>query len=491
MQLLHPENFEAATRRCVRGNVIPVTLVVSADLQTPFGVYLLLRQTSPNSFLLESIEGGESLARYSFVGANPRRIFRGRGGKTTIHEAGKTSASDKNLLASLREHFENQSLAGDFDSPPLAGGLVGFFNFEAVGLFEPSLAVENADEGMWLQFDTTVAFDHARQQIRITTLVFPRDGELTEAEYDSAVKENYRVAGLLEETPVMPSNFSDSGSAEIESNFSQADFVTAVDTVKDHILAGDCYQVVISQKFSRKSTASAVEIYRSLRSLNPSPYMFLVEFEEKSVIGASPEMLVRCRGRNAEYRPIAGTRPRGSGETEDRALAKEMMEDKKETAEHLMLVDLGRNDLGRIAKFGTVAVQKLLTVEKYSHVQHLVSALTCELKDDCDAFDALAACFPAGTVSGAPKIRAIDIIRAIEPEARALYAGAVGYADYAGNLDTCIAIRTIVLRDGVASVQAGAGIVADSVPESEFAETEHKARGLWRAIEAAERKIAK
>jgi anthranilate synthase component 1 len=271
-----------------------------------------------------------------------------------------------------------------------------------------------------------------------------------------------------------------------ESNWKREDFESAVSQIKELINAGECYQTVLSQCFTRRTTASAVAIYRAIRSLNPSPYMFLLNFGEKQVIGTSPEMLVRCQGERLEYRPIAGTRKRGATAAEDEILAEEMRRDKKEVAEHMMLVDLGRNDLGRVAEYGSVKVDTLMAVEKYSHVQHLVSSLSAKLKQGLNCFDALAACFPAGTVSGAPKVRSVEIIRGLEPTPRGIYAGAVGYFDYSGNMDTCIAIRTLVLENGVAKIQAGAGIVADSVPELEFEETVNKAQGLLRAVEIAE-----
>ncbi len=486
MQNLKPETFSEFQAQTEKGNVVPVTLTVAADLLTPFGTYLLLRDNAKFSFLLESIEGGANLARYSFLGANPNKILRGKNGKTIVEENGERSESEKNLVESLRENFKNKNFAEDFQIAPFAGGAVGFFNFSAVGLFEKSLKTSETDDGFWLFFNTTVAFDHAYQQIKITTLVFTDEGENLETLYKRAVAENEKIARLLQNTPQIPASSKMKSAEKVISNWEKEKFLAAVSRIKEYILAGDCYQAVISQRFSKKTAASAVAIYRALRSLNPSPYMFLFEFGRKSIIGASPEMLVRCRGRNAEYRPIAGTRRRGNNEIEDAELAEEMRNDAKETAEHLMLVDLGRNDLGRIAEYGSVKVDRLMAVEKYSHVQHLVSNLSAKLADEKDSFDALAACFPAGTVSGAPKVRAIEIIRELEPKTRGIYAGAVGYADYAGNLDTCIAIRTIVLENGTANVQAGAGIVADSVPEKEFDETVHKAQALLRAIEIAE-----
>ncbi len=495
MQTFQPENFSSFQLQAEQGNVVPITTTVAADLQTPFGIYLLLRKNALYAFLLESIEGGANLARYSFLGANPQKIMRGRDGKTFIEENGKQIISEKNLLENLRAYFADKIFAGGFENTPLSGGAVGYFNFSAVGLFEPTLQAEKSDDGLWLFFRTLIAFDHARQQIKITTLVFTGDaekaGESIDVEklenlYLQAIEENEKMARLFQNTPTFPVPPQNKAVSKITSNWKREDFLSAVRKIKEYILAGDCYQAVLSQRFSKETMASAVAIYRALRSLNPSPYMFLFEFEEKSIVGASPEMLVRCRGQKVEYRPIAGTRRRGVSEIEDNELGEEMKRDEKEAAEHLMLVDLGRNDLGKIARYGSVKVEKLMSVERYSHVQHLVSYLSADLKPDKDCFDALAASFPAGTVSGAPKVRAIEIISEIEPETRGIYAGAVGYADYAGNLDTCITIRTIVLENGVASVQAGAGIVADSVPEKEFQETVDKAKALLRAIEIAE-----
>jgi len=304
---------------------------------------------------------------------------------------------------------------------------------------------------------------------------------------EAAQRRNAMIRKTLDEGELsLPAEIDGSSNREIVSNWTQPDFENAVVRIKELINAGECYQVVLSQRFQRHTTASPVSIYRALRSINPSPYMFLLQMDGRSIIGASPEMLVRCRDRNLEYRPIAGTRPRGRDAADDERLAEEMRRDTKEVAEHMMLVDLGRNDLGRVAKYGSVKVDRLREVEKYSHVQHLVSQLSAELAEDRDRFDALAACFPAGTVSGAPKVRAVEIIRELEPTPRGVYAGAVGYFDYGGNMDTCIAIRTLVLEDGVATIQAGAGIVADSVPEREYEETLNKARVMIKAIEMAE-----
>jgi anthranilate synthase component 1 len=384
----------------------------------------------------------------------------------------------------IRDHFREVSSNGGPDLPSFIGGAIGYLDFSCVEWFEPSLKREiaaDAPQAAFMFFRSIVAFDHAKQVVKIITLVDEGEETVNGRQRNDQIRnrlENFSFKRQKGKTP--------DRSAKVVSNFERKDFESAVAAGKEYIFAGDCYQVVLSQRFSRPTTASDVSIYRALRSTNPSPYMFLLRFEDRSVIGASPEMLVRCTGRHAEYRPIAGTRRRGTSSAEDDALAEEMRNDKKEVAEHLMLVDLGRNDLGRIAEYGTVHVDELMKVEKYSHVQHLVSALSAKIKPELDRFDALAACFPAGTVSGAPKVRSVEIIRELEPDDRGIYAGAVGYFDYSGNMDTCIAIRTLVLENGVAHIQAGAGIVADSVPELEYEETVNKAKALLRAIEIAE-----
>jgi anthranilate synthase component 1 len=342
-----------------------------------------------------------------------------------------------------------------------------------------------------------LAFDRVRQQVLISSVVGVEEAGGDRARlrelYEEAVAETERIESALLGEAQAPSAQKAShprggvARAEFVSRWPRADFERAVEEIRERIYAGDCYQVVLSQRFDSAVTAEPLEVYRALRALNPSPYTFFLRLGELSVVGASPEMLVRCRGRELEYRPIAGTRRRGASEAEDARLAEEMRADEKEVAEHLMLVDLGRNDLGRVAEYGSVKVGELMTVERYSHVQHLVTSLSARLREGADRFDALASCFPAGTVSGAPKVRAMQIINKLEPHPRGIYAGAVLYLDHADNLDSCIAIRTIVLRGGRAEVQAGAGIVADSVPASEYEECVNKARALIRAVELAER----
>ncbi|MFT3745110.1 MAG: anthranilate synthase component I [Pyrinomonadaceae bacterium] len=476
-------------------NVVPVVETMPADLLTPLSVYLKLSAASQNSFLLESVEGGKTLARYSFIGADPEAVLRGNEKSAHITAANGSSSTENGTIPFLKTHFSERHAAADPDLPSFIGGAIGFLGFACSEWFEPSLnrgdtRSEVRDDAAFMFFRSIVAFDHAKQIIKIISLVFTdeaNDEDSLESLYETARRKNDKIKSQLEHGElVIPPNSDASSNSSVSSNWKREDFESAVSEIKELIAAGECYQVVLSQRFTKQTNASPVAIYRAIRSLNPSPYMFLLKFEQQAIVGASPEMLVRCENERLEYRPIAGTRHRGKNAAEDEALAEEMRRDKKEVAEHLMLVDLGRNDLGRVAEYGSVKVDALMNVEKYSHVQHLVSSLSAKLKNGLDRFDALAACFPAGTVSGAPKVRAIEIIRDLEPTERGVYSGAVGYFDYSGNMDTCIAIRTLVLENGVAKIQAGAGIVADSVPSLEFEETVNKAKVLLRAVEIAE-----
>lgn len=455
--------------------MIPVVETMAADLLTPLAVYLKLSAGQEQSFLLESVAGGTSLARYSFIGAGPERIV----------------AGGREAYEQLREHFAEHQADPDGELPAFIGGAIGYLGFDACEWFEPSLSHgDEAGECAFMFYKTIVAFDHAKQVVKIISLVFADESHSEKqlaALFAAAKQSNSSIRLTLESGEInIPANRNNVIASDVSSNWKRTDFEDAVVQIKELIAAGECYQAVLSQCFTKETNASHVAIYRALRSLNPSPYMFLLDLGGKQVIGASPEMLVRCEGDKLEYRPIAGTRKRGKTSPEDETLAEEMRRDKKEVAEHLMLVDLGRNDLGRVAEYGSVTVDTLMSVEKYSHVQHLVSSLSAKLRDGLDRFEALASCFPAGTVSGAPKVRATEIIRSLEPTARGVYAGAVGYFDYAGNMDTCIAIRTLILENGVAKIQAGAGIVADSIPELEFEETVNKAKVLLRAVEIAE-----
>ena len=489
------QNFEQFLARTESANIIPVVKTLPADLLTPLAVYLKLSKSAENSFLLESVEGGENLARFSFIGANPAMIVSGDDEEILVKKNGSEEKQQISLFLFLRKHFARYKITETDGLPSFVGGAIGYFGFSCARWFEKTLRKNpiegDSDDALLMFFRTVVAFDHAKQVIKIISLVFTDeaggDKEKLKNLYQTAHDTNENLENILEnQSIVLSKTENQKPGAEVHSNWQREDFENAVRQIKELISAGECYQVVLSQCFTRKTEADPVSIYRALRSLNPSPYMFLLKTGERAIIGASPEMLVRCRRKNLEYRPIAGTRRRGKTAEEDNFLAEEMRNDKKEVAEHLMLVDLGRNDLGRVARFGSVRVENLMNVEKYSHVQHLVSYIFAELRDEDDRFDALAACFPAGTVSGAPKVRAMQIIQDLEPTARGIYSGAVGYIDYSGNLDTCIAIRTLVLKNGEAKIQAGAGIVADSIPESEFEETVNKAKALLKTIEIAE-----
>ncbi|MFL6209196.1 MAG: anthranilate synthase component I family protein [Pyrinomonadaceae bacterium] len=504
---LQPATFEEFERETAHGNVVPVVRAVLADLQTPVSAFLRVAGASPYAFLLESVEGGERVARYSFLGGQPELVVRGRGADTIIERGDTTETlTGTRLIDYLRAHFNERRLAVRAQLAPFAGGAVGYLAYDAVRWFEPVLddgAPGRCDDAVFMFYRTLLAFDRVRQQIEIISVVHTDEagGSTTRLRelYEQAVEETARIElalragaspsseGVPTTQPARTTAQSETSAPIINSNWPRAEFERAVEQAKEHIAAGDCYQVVLSQRLTTTVAAPPLEIYRALRATNPSPYMFFLRLGAESVVGASPEMLVRCRGRALEYRPIAGTRPRGADEAADARLGTELRADEKEVAEHLMLVDLGRNDLGRVAAYGSVEVKELMTVERYSHVQHLVTGLSAHLRDDADRFDALASCFPAGTLTGAPKVRAMQIIRALEPDRRGIYGGSILYLDYAGNLDSCIAIRTMSLRAGQAEVQAGAGIVADSVPAREYEETMNKAGALLRAIALAER----
>ena len=502
---LKPATFEEFELEAERGNVIPVVRTVPGDLQTPVGALMSIAADARFSFLLESIEGGERVARYSFLGAGPEMIVRSKGDQTHIERDGQVEVLDVRAPDFLRQHFGKRRLAHRAGLPPLTGGIVGYLAYSAAAWYEPKLAglieTETGNTAVWMFYRSVLVFDSVHRKVEITSLVFTDEAassrERLRELYEQAVAETARLKQLLSAGPSAQKSLP---VADVESaprpdsawttKGTREEFESAVNSVKERIAAGDCYQVVLSQRFSRHVKASPLSVYRALRATNPSPYMYLLRLGDEWVIGASPETLVKCQGSRLDYRPIAGTRPRGRDEAEDVLLGQEMRADVKEVAEHVMLVDLGRNDLGRVATYGSVKVEELMRVERYSHVQHLVTQLTAELREPLDRFDALAACFPAGTVSGAPKVRAMEIIEELESEPRGVYAGAVFYADYADNLDSCIAIRTIVLDEGGrASVQAGAGIVADSIPSREYEEIVNKATALFRSVELAEREM--
>lgn len=491
MNNLHPPTYEEFLRLASEGTVVPIVKRVMADLLTPVAAYLKIERLSPYSFLLESVEGGEKVARYSFLGFDPEIVVRSRANRVTIERNSNREETDEPMLTVLRR-LSGQHIPVRFaDLPPFVSGAVGYFSYDAVRWFEkiPDAHPDDIgiDDAVMMFFSRLLVFDHVRHQIHLIANVFTGGKtEGLETEYQKAIDEieamEARLEDPIESMPTRPPSIE----ARVSSNLTRHRFEQAVIRAKEYIAAGDIFQVVLSQRFEVGLSAHPFEVYRALRVVNPSPYMFFLKIGDQTIIGASPEMLVRATGRRIEYRPIAGTRPRGATETEDLLLGEEMRADEKEVAEHVMLVDLGRNDLGRVADYGSVEVTDLMIIERYSHVMHLASAIKARLRQGMDRFDALAACFPAGTVSGAPKIRAMEIIDELEPTRRGVYAGAVMYLDYSGNLDSCIAIRTIVTKDGRAYFQAGAGIVADSVPESEYVETVNKARAMLQAIEIAE-----
>ncbi len=477
-----------------QGNLIPVFEVLPADLLTPVGAYLRLAQGSSFSFLLESVEGGEKIARYTFAGADPAEIFRYAGGACVMESPGRLIWEERDPVSFLRERMRRFRPVRVPGLPPLVGGAIGYFSYDMVRLIERLPRRLRDDIGlcdaMLMFYLGLVAFDHVQHRLWIVRNVFTEGPGSLRAKYDAAVRAIAATRKALEQ-PVAAEQASLRGNSgqrarlRIASNFKRREYLAAVRRAKEYIRAGDIFQVVLSQRFSAQTAADPFQIYRELRALNPSPYLFYLRLNDVSVIGSSPEMLVKVQGRDVFYRPIAGTRPRGRDEREDQRLEADLFASEKERAEHIMLVDLGRNDLGRVCDYGTVRVEKLMSVERYSHVMHLVSSLRGRLREDVDCFDALMACFPAGTVSGAPKVRAMEIIEEMEKTRRGIYAGGILYLDFAGNLDSCIALRTMVMKNGAAHVQAGGGIVADSTPDGEYQETVNKARALLSALEAA------
>jgi anthranilate synthase component I len=481
-------------------NLIPVYRTFAADLETPVTVYLKLMDTLGPSFLLESVEGGEQVGRYSFVGIDPRGAISLTGDRVTHQAAGQSTPrrleEGEDILHLVKEELGRFRPARVAGLPRFAGGAVGYLGYDVVRFFErlPETAARAVDipDAVFLLADTLVVFDHARHQLMILANAYVEDD--VELAYTRAVERIERVSErLLRPLPAVPQRRSirlQNGAAAraLQSNRTQAEFEEMVRRAKEHIAAGDIFQVVLSQRLSRQTDAHPFAVYRALRMLNPSPYMFYFDFGDLDfqVIGASPEMHVRLEDGVASIRPIAGTRWRGESEDEDLALEQELLDDAKERAEHVMLVDLGRNDIGRVSEYGSVQVRDLMVVERYSHVMHIVSHVEGKLKPGLDAFDVMRATFPAGTVSGAPKVRAMEIIEELEAERRGLYAGAVGYFSHDGSMDTCIAIRTMVMRGESVYTQAGAGIVADSEPAREYQECLDKATALTLAVRRAE-----
>jgi anthranilate synthase component 1 len=476
----------AFSRLAAKGRPAPVARVFPADSLTPVMLFRRMRASGAECFLLESVEGGESIARYTFLGCGPTARLTATGSAIEIEDASGARSASGPLLRELerlaiREGFERNPAL-----PPLSSGAVGFLGYDAVREFE-RIPDRHPREGripdaVFLRFESIAAFDHARQTLLLLTDVDPSAGS---AAAGQAVERLDALEALVAADDPVPPRAPGGASWSPAAGSSREDFLAGVARAQEAIRDGEIYQVVLSQRWTGELDVDAFEVYRALRMLNPSPYMFYLETREAVVFGASPEMLVRCRGGRVETRPIAGTAPRGGTPEEDQALADRLLADPKERAEHVMLVDLSRNDVGRVSRIGSVKVPRYASVEKYSHVQHIVSEVEGELAPGRTASDALEACFPAGTLTGAPKIRAMELIDELEPVRRGVYGGAVGYLDAAGDLDVAIAIRTAVVEGSVCRIQAGAGIVADSVPESEYRECENKAAALFRAVDRA------
>jgi len=485
------EEFHALA---TKGNLIPVIADFFADLETPVSAYAKLAGARP-AFLFESVEGGETASRYSFLGCNPRKVFESYETVTRIRDrAGDireipTPDDPLTLIEEEIERFQPIELEGN---PPFVGGAVGFLSYEYIHRIEPS--VPRADEDSlgfpllyYAMIDSLVIFDRAHQKLLLCATVSIEDGRVDEA-YDQALGELSKLAELLS-VPAPASLCPVPAEPEMsvpEGNFKREDFEKAVAECREYVHAGDVVQVVLSQRFERDYNHNPTDLYRTLRTINPSPYMFILETEDFALVGASPEVHVRLTGRKVEIRPIAGTRPRGQNITEDLDLEADLLADPKECAEHLMLVDLARNDIGRVCSPGSVHVPDFMAIERYSHVMHIVSQVEGEIAESRNAFDLLRATFPAGTVSGAPKVRAMQIISEKERTTRGPYSGALGYFSYDGNHDSCIAIRSALIRDNKVFIQSGAGLVADSIPANEFDETINKARGLLKAVAISE-----
>jgi anthranilate synthase component 1 len=472
-------------------NVIPVSRTMLADTLTPVSAFLRIREGARAAFLFESVEGNEQIARYSFIGRDPAAMVRSDGASTTVTERGTERTTGENFFAVLAALTTGYRSAPDPALPRFTGGWVGYIGYDAVRFIErlPERAprTHQAPDSLLGLFATVLAFDHRKHQISIIANVIAPDPAALRAAYDGALRQIDAIEALLRgPEPARAGRFA-APPAGLVPETPREEFLSMVRTAKQHITEGDIFQVVLSQRFSAPYEGDDFNVYRALRVINPSPYLYYLMFDDVRVIGSSPEVLVRKEGSLAETFPIAGTRPRGATDAQDAALEAELLADAKERAEHVMLVDLGRNDLGRVAALGTVAVDHFMEVVRYSHVMHIASRVRGVLPESATAVDVLRAAFPAGTVSGAPKIRAMEIIDELERSRRGLYAGGVGYFDFSGNMDMCIAIRTLVASGGVMHLQAGAGIVADSDPAAEYQETINKSRALVEALAAAGR----
>jgi len=488
--MLRPDYREFA-RLARQSTLVPVVTSVIADLLTPVSAFLAVAGNEPNAFLLESVERGEQVGRYTFLGARPYMTVEASGQKVTIQRGRIRETQRGNALEILKELLRRHRPAQVAGLPPFTAGAVGYCSYDMVRQLEN--IGEQARDDLRLPdchmmfFDRLLAFDHVRRQIDIMAMA-DVSRESPRKAYDRAVADINKLEKKLA-AGLRPNQWKRSKARleklQVRAGTTRRRYLQSVERCKEYIAAGDIFQAVLSQRFDFTPEASPFDIYRSLRAVNPSPYMYFLRMGDTHVLGSSPEMLVRVTGRKLEYRPIAGTHPRGRDPAEDQQLEAKMLADEKERAEHVMLVDLGRNDLGRVSEYGSVKVRDLMYVERYSHVMHIVSALQAKLREGLDALDAFAACFPAGTLTGAPKVRAMQIIEELEPARRGVYGGSVLYADFAGNLDSCIAIRTLLMKGKKAYLQAGAGIVADSDPRREFQECVNKAQAVLRAVELA------
>ncbi len=478
-----------------KANLIPVYREILADLETPVSAFLKIGG-EPYAYLLESVEGGETLARYSFLGGTPSKVFKSKGRVIRVFspgKKGKTFKTSRDPLFELEKMLQRFKSAPVKGLPPFCGGAVGYMGYDTVRFIEkipdknPSCL--NIPDALFIFTDTLLIFDHRDKKIKVVCNAFLEDFKNPSEAYERACEKIEHLVSRLRSAPSVAQGADPSSKTtpkKVESNFKKSAFIRAVKKAKEYIKKGDIIQVVLSQSFRLKLNADPFQVYRALRSINPSPYMFYLNCGDFDLVGSSPEVHVRCQNAKAELRPIAGTRQRGRDSAEDLKLEKDLLGDPKEKAEHLMLVDLGRNDLGRVCDYKSIKVSEFMTVERYSHVMHLVSHVEGVLRKQKTIFDLLRATFPAGTISGAPKVRAMQIIDELENQKRGFYSGIVGYFSYSGNLDSCIAIRTLVVKDRVATVQAGAGIVADSDPSKEYEETLSKAKALIKAVEAAE-----
>ncbi len=478
--------------------LVPVYREVMADTETPVSALVKLRGDAPG-FILESVEGGERVARYSFVGAGPVATIRFAGGKAHVVENGRETSDPYDdpldVLKTMLAKYSSSRVPG-MPLPRFLGGAVGYLSFESVRAFEPRVGLASGTgrgmpDGSFMIVDGLLVFDNLERTIKVVSHIDTRDGQSLRSAYDAATERiNAAIRKLRAPLPVMPHGEPrppEPLGERLVPNTTREHYDRMIERAKEYILEGDIFQVVLSHRLDVPTPVHPYTIYRALRAVNPSPYMFYLDFGDHQIVGASPELLVRLEDGVVTNHPIAGTRPRGQTPQQDADLAAELMADEKERAEHVMLVDLGRNDVGRVAKPGSVRVPRFMEIDRYSHVMHIVTHVEGDLRPELDCFDALRACFPAGTVSGAPKVRAMEIITELEVDRRGPYSGAVGYMDFAGGMDTCIALRTLVVAEGVASLQAGGGIVADSTADGEYAESFHKMRALMRAIEFAER----